>query len=147
MLPCVAHAESNPHPGTIKPIVPGTFVVVAAPNPSAATQVMGIVPSDATISPVRAAALARFAKTVLRPSGKKSVHIFVFADRATAQAFGRYQRRRDSAPLTPRDYAALGKLWPRTLAFYEFARGRERVYYPSRAPQKWWKPPSAKLKR
>lgn len=79
--------------------------------------------------------------------GGRRRQVFVFADRTTAQTFGRYQRRRGSASLTPRDYVALKKLWPRTLAFYEFANGRERVAYPSRAPQSWWKSLSAWPKR
>ena len=70
---------------------------------------------------------------------KRRVQVYVFADKATAQAFGRYQRRRGSAPLTQRDFVALKKLWPRTLIRYEFANGRERISYPSRAPQSWWK--------
>ena len=136
MLPCVAEAESGPAPVPIRPAV---FRVIAAPDSDGATLVWGIVPGDPKTSPTSAASLAKYAFTMMRAINKKPVHIFVFADKATGQAFNRYQHRRRAASLAQRDYVALKKLWPRTLAFYEFSGGRERVVYPSRAPQSWWK--------
>ncbi len=109
---------------------------------------MGIVPTDPKISLTRAAATARYASTMLRNTSRgRRRQVFVFADKATGQAFDRYQRPRHSAPLTQRDFVALKKLWPRTLARYEFANGRERVLYPSRASQSWWKSESTWPKR
>lgn len=136
MLPRAAHAKSDPPAVSIRPAV---FSTIAAPDSGGATLVWGIVPGDPKTSPTSAASLAKYAFTMMRAGNKKPVHIFVFADRATGQAFNRYQRRRGSAPLTQRDFVALKKLWPRTLAFYELANRRERVAYPSRAPQSWWK--------
>ena len=118
-------------------VVPAKFLMVVAPNPDADWNVIGIVPADPNIDPTAAAAIGRFAKTMMNSA--KPTQVYVFADRDTAQLFGRFQRSRGSQALSPADHASQTALWSRCLARYEFNGGRERVDYPSRNPEGWWK--------
>lgn len=87
------------------------------------------------------AGAAKFAKNQFARNGKwKNMQIAVFVDKATADAFGDYQRKNDGRPLSSADYKQLGEsgVWNRTPAFLD-SRGRsDRIYYPSQSPLSWW---------
>ncbi len=127
----------------------GCFPVFGAPNLKAGVLVMGIVSVDPQASAQKLVWMARSARNLFAGSSSrlssKRFHIFIFADRTAAQQFAGYQDPRRAAPLQERDYVALQALWPRTLIVYEFlpahgkVKSHERVWYPQRAPQSWWK--------
>ncbi len=132
MAPAAGGGGSVPGP------VPAHFTMVAAPNPNQDWSTMAIVPTDANVSPQSAAALAKFAKTLMGKETNRPTQIFVFADRQSGQQFSEFQVQRRSAALGSQDYTQLAALWPRCLAYYESSGNRERVLYPSRSPANWW---------
>ena len=122
------------------------FKVVARPNQKLPTCTIGVVALD-PISLSRAAQLAVFVDRRIQTQPRRRSQVINFADKATGQRFAKYQLQRHSAPLTARDYVALKKLWPHTLAFYTTGQKHATIDYPSRAPQDWWKPLLAKPRR
>lgn len=133
--------DSGPGGGpTIDP-KPIPYALIASPNVTMSWGVMAIVPNRAGTSPVAAASLAKFARNQF--SGVTSwegMHIYVFSDTQSAQAFNDYQAPRRHALLGPGEYGEVANLWPKCLARYEYRRnGREKVVYPSRNPGAWWR--------
>jgi hypothetical protein len=136
--PPITSLETGGAPITIEP-KPAPYVMVSPPNPDTASKwgVMAIVPTQ-DAAPQRAAQLASFAGRQYRGGQWGGLHIYVFRDRQSAQAFADYQVDRRSEVLGQSDYTALANLWPNCLARYEMKNGRESVKFPSRTPNSWW---------
>jgi hypothetical protein len=67
------------------------------------------------------------------------LHIYVFANRAAAQRFARYQSKRQNRLLRPQDYQNLHTLWRDTLTRYSYSAGTEEAKYPTYNPNSWWR--------
>ena len=117
------------------------YTMVAPPNVRMSWGVMAIVPNNAGTSAQSAAQLAKFARNQYNMVRSwQGMHIYVFADTASAQQFNEFQGARSHAPLGPAEYTQLAQVWPKCLARYEYRNGQpDRFVYPSRNPESWWR--------
>lgn len=124
-------------PGVAAVAVPAPFRTIASPSAASSTGTMGIL----MVTNSSPAGAAKFAKDQISRNGRwKSMQVAVFVDKATADAFGEYQRSRKNEALTSADFkrlAAMG-VWDKTPAFL-YTRGRqEKTYQPFTNPNSWW---------
>ena len=146
-----AGAPAPPAPAPAPPSIPSDpnaaavapaalpYNVIVPPNPQYATGTMGILATQANISPGQAASLAKFARNQFARNGKwTGMQIAVFSNSDSARQFAAYQAKRKGAPLKAGDYQQLSGVWSGAPAFYESSGKRESVAYPSRNPNAWW---------
>jgi hypothetical protein len=117
------------------------YNVIVPPNAKYATGTMGILATQANITPNQARGLAKFAHDQFSRNGKWSkMQIAVFSDAGAARTFATYQSRRRGAPMTANDYRELANsnVWSGAPAFYESSGKRESIAYPASNPMNWW---------
>jgi len=124
---------------TLPAVAPQAYTVVVSPNPSVSAATIAVVPTSATITPVEAAGLARYAKNQLQHSGKwASMQVYVISDPGAARQFANYQAKKNGSPLATNDYSSLIGVWANTPAECDVNGKVEQINYPAQYPESWW---------
>lgn len=117
------------------------YDILVPPNPTKQTGVVGIVPTQAAVTPAQAVGLASFARSQFARTGPwKKMQIYVFLSKDAGRAFADYQSRRRGEILyggNHQELAASG-IWSSSPACLMIEGNKAQPYYPSRNPNGWW---------